>query len=79
MKLSDILSKAQSLAPSYLEIQDDGSKYRCDSCDNQFHADRMLKIFTPDGKSHYCTCIDCIDEDWLKSATNVSTLLGVKI
>lgn len=61
---------AQKLAPSFLLLPDDGASYKCDVCKEYFSHIEVIKPFTPDGKIHYATCIDCIDEDWMQRAKN---------
>lgn len=65
------LADYQSLAPAFYVLPNDGEKYRCSECEELKSHNELIKPFTPDGQTHFATCLDCIDKAWLENATKV--------
>lgn len=61
--------RAQEVAPSFLHIPDDGADFHCSIC-GEHGRKGFVKPFTPDGKMHYACHLECLDEDWVKRATD---------
>ena len=61
---------AQANAPSYLHLPDDGADWHCAVC-GEAGRKGFVKTFTPDGKTHWATHLECLDEDWINRAKNM--------
>lgn len=57
-------------APCYYHLPDDGAPMRCSDCGKSVNPTTLVWTFTPDGTWPQVLCTECIDEDWLKLATD---------
>jgi hypothetical protein len=73
MRELERIEEAKRQAPSYFKLKDDGADFHCEECGKEGRKD-FVATYTPDGKLHRATCLDCIDEDWLKNAKNMGEL-----
>lgn len=56
--------------PVYWRLPDDGAPIRCADCKRQFDMSQVILTQTPNDK-RAVLCKECVDEDWLASATNL--------
>lgn len=57
-------------APCYWLVADDGALWKCHDCNERKKASDVIACLTPNGMK-FIVCYDCIDKDWLDSATKM--------
>ena len=57
--------------PVFWQLPNDGDGFHCMDCKEKFHHTKVILTQIPKDDSRKVLCLDCIDEDWLKLATNL--------
>ena len=55
----------------YWKLPDDGATFKCSECNKQFKHTEVILTQVPANDSRAVFCMECIDDDWLRDATNL--------
>lgn len=67
------IEAAKKAAPSYLHLKDDGADFSCDEC-GEYGRIGFVVPYTPDGKFHMSTHLECLDPSWVENAKDMGSI-----